>query len=315
YERTYHPMYEKDGGIRALEEVRFSITSHRGCPGGCSFCSIVFHQGRIVQKRSKESILREAGIVARMKDFKGYITDIGGPTANFRNAYCRTMGKRGMCRDRQCLFPEICKNLNLDHSEYLDILKSAGRIEGVKKVFVRSGVRYDYLLADGNPAFFNELCANHISGQLKVAPEHASRSVLALMGKEDISVYKKFSAKYSQINEKIGKRQYLVPYFISGHPGETIGDVLELVEFLMDSGFVPDQIQDFYPTPGTVSTCMYYSGFDPRNMNEIASVRDGVEMMNRRTLIQFSKKGNGRKARELLRSYGRDDLAARIHNN
>ncbi|MDX1358085.1 MAG: YgiQ family radical SAM protein, partial [Clostridia bacterium] len=220
YMRDYHPSYGKSGGIKALEEVKFSITSHRGCPGGCSFCSIVFNQGRITQKRSSESILREVRLLTKKPDFKGYITDIGGPTANFREAYCKVRGNKGMCREKQCLYPEICENLNVSHREYLDILKKAGEIPGVKKIFVKSGVRYDYLLADGNPKFLEELCMNHISGQLKVAPEHASARVLGYMGKEEIGVYNKFRKKYKEINKRIGKKQYLVPYFITGHPGE-----------------------------------------------------------------------------------------------
>lgn len=312
YMRNYHPVYEKAGGIKALEEVKFSITSHRGCPGGCSFCSIVFNQGRIVQKRSAGSILHEVKLLTQYPDFKGYITDIGGPTANFRDAYCKVKGKKGMCRDKQCLYPQVCENLNVDHKEYLEILKKARKVPGVKKVFVRSGVRYDYLLADNSPKFLEELCMNHISGQLKVAPEHASPKVLGYMGKEDIGVYNKFRNKYKDINKRIGKKQYLVPYFISGHPGEEIEDVVDLVEFLMDSGFVPDQIQDFYPTPGTVSTCMYYTGLDPRTMQSVSTVKSDEERRKRRVLIQFSKKGNKSEARSILRSLGRDDLAARI---
>ena len=312
YMREYHPVYEGSGGIKALEEVKFSVTSHRGCPGGCTFCSIVFNQGRITQKRSPASILREVRLLSKKPDFKGYITDIGGPTANFRDAYCKVKGKKGMCRDKQCLYPEICENLNVDHREYLDILKKARMVPGVKKVFVKSGIRYDYLLADGSPKFLDELCMNHISGQLKVAPEHASPRVLSYMGKEEIGVYNKFRKIYKETNNKLGKKQYLVPYFISGHPGEEIKDVIELVEFLMDSGFVPDQIQDFYPTPGTVSTCMYYSGYDPRTMNKVMSVKDSEERRKRRVLIQFSKKGNKSEAKRILHKMGRSDLAARI---
>lgn len=312
YMREYHPSYESRGGIKSLEEVKFSITSHRGCPGGCSFCSIVFSQGRMIQKRSAESILKEVKLLSLKPDFKGYITDIGGPTANFRDAYCTVKGKKGMCKDRQCLYPQICENLNVDHREYLDILRRARNIPGVKKVFVKSGIRYDYVMADNNPKFLEELCMNHISGQLKVAPEHASQKVLGYMGKENIKIYEKFRKVYKDINERIGKKQYLIPYFISGHPGEDIEDVTELVEFLMDSGFVPDQIQDFYPTPGTVSTCMYYTGIDPRTMEHVSSVKSEEERMKRRTLIQFSKKGNSAEAKRILRKLGRGDLASRI---
>ena len=314
YIREYHPVYKKLGGIKAIDEVKFSITSHRGCPGGCSFCSIVFSQGRIIQKRSKESILREVKLLTQKPDFKGYITDIGGPTANFRDAYCKVRGNKGMCKDKQCMYPEICQNLNVDQSEYLDILKSAGKIKGVKKVFVKSGIRYDYLLADKSPAFLEELCAHHISGQLKVAPEHASQRVLHFMGKDNITVYEKFKKRYTAINKRLGKKQYMIPYFISGHPGETMDDVIELVEFLMNSGFVPDQIQDFYPTPGTVSTCMYYSGIDPGTMKKVTVTQSAEERRKRRVLIQFSKKGNGNEARRILNANGRSDLAGRIRN-
>jgi len=313
YERNYHPTYESLGGIKAVEEVKFSVTSHRGCPGGCSFCSIVFNQGRTVQKRSRESILNEVKIISEMSDFKGYITDIGGPTANFRNAFCSRDDGKDMCRDKQCLYPEICRNLNVEHKEYFEILRAAAKVKGVKKVFVKSGIRYDYLLADGNGKYLEELCRNHISGQLKVAPEHASRKVLGYMGKEDISIYRKFRKRFFETNKKIGKKQYLIPYLITGHPGETMDDVIELVEFLMDSGFVPDQIQDFYPTPGTVSTCMYYSGYDPRNMRKVITERNAEERRKRRILVQFSKKGNSKQAAEILRSMGRKDLADRIY--
>ncbi len=312
YMRNYHPSYEEQGGIRALDEVKFSITSHRGCPGSCSFCSIVFSQGRIIQKRSSESILKEVKALVQKDDFKGYITDIGGPTANFRNAYCKVMGEKGMCRDKQCLYPKICKNLNVDHKEYMDILKKAREIPGVKKVFVKSGIRYDYIIADSNTKFLEELCMNHISGQLKVAPEHASQRVLGYMGKDKIGIYNKFRKKYKEINKKIDKKQYLVPYFISGHPGEEMDDVIELVEFLMDSGFVPDQIQDFYPTPGTISTCMYHTGLDPGTMQKVHVVKSDAERRKRRVLIQFSKKENSAEAKRLLRKMGREDLALRI---
>ncbi len=312
YERDYHPAYSKDGGVKAIDEVRFSIISHRGCPGSCSFCSIVFNQGRIIQKRSKESILEEVRMLAAKPDFKGYITDIGGPTANFRNTYCKVRNGKGVCRDRQCLYPEICENLNVDHMEYLEILTAARKIPGVKKVFVKSGIRYDYLMADSNGKFLEELCKNHISGQLKVAPEHASRKVLGYMGKEDISIYQNFRKRFLETNNRIGKKQYLIPYLITGHPGETMEDVIELVEFLMDSGFVPDQIQDFYPTPGTVSTCMYYSGFDPVTMKKVITEKDPDERRKRRVLVQFSKQGNKKAAAEILREMGRNDLADRI---
>ncbi len=315
YEREYHPSYEKAGGVKAIEEVKFSITSHRGCPGGCNFCSIVFHQGRIVTKRSKESILDEVRMLSQKEDFKGYITDIGGPTANFRDAVCLNAGENGMCAKKQCLYPGICPNLKVDHSEYLDILREARQIKGVKKIFVKSGVRYDYLISDKNNAFLADLCKHHISGQLKVAPEHASKKVLGYMGKADADVYRKFKKMYDETNRKLGKRQYLVPYFIIGHPGEEMEDVIELVELLMETGFVPDQVQDFYPTPGTVSTCMYHSGYDPRTMEQVKTVKDTNEKRDRRILVQFSKRGNGRKARQILISHGRQDLASRVRNN
>lgn len=315
YEREYHPSYEKEGGIKAIDEVKFSITSHRGCPGGCNFCSIVFHQGRMVTKRSKNSILDEVHLLTQKPDFKGYITDIGGPTANFRDAVCLNAEKNGMCAQKQCLFPNVCPNLKVDHSDYLNILKEARQIKGVKKIFVKSGVRYDYLLSDKNSSFLLDLCKYHISGQLKVAPEHASKKVLDYMGKADADVYRKFKKIYDETNKKLGKKQYLVPYFIIGHPGEEMEDIIELVELLMETGFVPDQVQDFYPTPGTVSTCMYYSGYDPRTMKKVNTVKEINEKRDRRTLVQFSKKGNGRKARKILESYGRYDLASRIRNN
>jgi uncharacterized radical SAM protein YgiQ len=254
-------------------------------------------------------------MLSKKADFKGYITDIGGPTANFRDAVCMNAKQKGMCRNQQCLYPDVCPNLKVDHSDYLDILHAATGIKGVKKVFVKSGVRYDYLAKDGKTGFLTDLCKNHVSGQLKVAPEHASKKVLDYMGKPDADVYRHFKKMYDETNRKLGMKQYLVPYFIIGHPGEGMGDVIKLVEFLMETGFVPDQVQDFYPTPGTVSTCMYHSGYDPRDMGRVETVKDKNEKRKRRILVQFSKRGNRRKARAILTSYGRKDLAARIRIN
>ena len=287
YERTYHPMYEIEGGVKALEEVTFSLTSQRGCFGGCNFCAITFHQGRTIQKRSKESLVKEATLMTEMKNFKGYIHDVGGPTANFRNPSCDNQCKNGVCKKRQCLFPTPCKNLKVDHSEYLDILKTLRELKGVKKVFVRSGIRYDYVMYDKDEKFFNELCEHHVSGQLKVAPEHISNNVLKYMGKPNKEVYLKFVDKYKKINEKIGKEQYLVPYLMSSHPGCTLKDAIELAEYLRDINHQPQQVQDFYPTPGTVSTCMYYTGINPLTGEEVYVPKDPEEKRVQRALMQY----------------------------
>ncbi len=312
YERKYHPMYEELGGIKAIEEVKTSITSHRGCFGGCHFCSIVFHQGRIIQKRSKKSILAEGKRIINAKDFKGYINDVGGPTANFRNAYCTNTKQKGMCRHKQCLYPTVCKYLKIDHSEYLLVLTALRKMEGVKKVFVKSGIRYDYLLED-NDRFLEELCKHHISGQLKVAPEHASTHVLDLMGKPSIKEYLIFKEKYEKINKRIQKKQYLIPYLISGHPGETIKDCIEVTEFLLNQRFIPDQIQDFYPTPGTVSTCMYYTGIHPLTLKKVVVPKGEEQRKIRRALIQFNHPLNRKLARSVLLKEHRDDLVKRIN--
>jgi len=311
FERNYHPMYEKFGGIKAIEEVKFSITSHRGCFGGCNFCSIVFHQGRLIQKRSKHSIVDEGKLLIKDKMFKGYINDVGGPTANFRDAYCTVSNKKGTCKNKQCMYPNICENLNVEHKEYLDVLRKLRNLDKVKKVFIKSGIRYDYLLED-NSNFLNELCEHHISGQLKVAPEHASDKVLNLMGKPSVSKYITFKEKFDKTNKRLNKKQYLIPYLISGHPGETIKDCIELTEFLMNQNFIPDQIQDFYPTPGTVSTCMYFTEINPLTMKEVFVSKGEKNRKIRRALLQFNKNQNKKLARMTLIEYGRGDLAKRI---
>ena len=263
YVRTYHPSYEKYGGVPAIEEVQFSVISCRGCFGSCSFCAIHSHQGRIIQTRSHESIIREAKKITELPNFKGYIHDVGGPTANFRHPSCAKQLKVGVCRDRQCLFPKPCPNLDTDHSDYIALLQKVRALSGIKKVFVRSGIRYDYLLADKNDRFLDELCRYHVSGQLKVAPEHVAEHALANMGKPGKSVYLKFMRAFNKKNQEIGLKQFLVPYFISSHPGCTLRDAVELSEFLRDIGHQPEQVQDFIPTPGSASTAMYYSGINP----------------------------------------------------
>ncbi len=305
---TWHPSYQKKGGVPALEEVKFSITSHRGCFGSCSFCSITFHQGRIIRSRSKGSIVNEVEAMAANPDFKGYIHDIGGPTANFRRPACKKQGTHGSCRDRECLFPEPCKNLQADHGEYLDILRAAQNVPGVKKVFIRSGIRFDYLLQDTKSPFFSELCKNHISGQMKVAPEHVSPQVLRLMRKSGPEVYEKFRLKYEAFNQENNLKQYLVPYFISGHPGSTLQDAVKLAIYMKKTGFVPDQVQQFYPTPGTMSTCMYYTGIHPETGEEIHVPKSKKEMAMQRALLQFYKPQNHALVKEALRLTGNDNL-------
>lgn len=264
YMRTYHPSYEKAGGVPAISEVKFSLVSNRGCFGGCSFCALTFHQGRIIQVRSHESIIEEAKMLTKEPDFKGYIHDVGGPTANFRAPACKKQLKHGACPNKQCLFPKPCDNLIADHRDYRALLKQLRALPGVKKVFIRSGIRFDYLLADKDQSFLKELCEYHVSGQLKVAPEHISDAVLKYMGKPENSVYRRFVQSYQKMNEKIGRKQFLVPYLMSSHPGSTLKEAVELAEFLRDFGYMPEQVQDFYPTPSTLSTCMYYTGVDPR---------------------------------------------------
>ena len=263
YMRTSHPSYEAAGGVPAISEIRFSLVSNRGCFGGCNFCALTFHQGRTVQVRSHESILREAEGMLQDKDFKGYIHDVGGPTANFRRPSCQKQMTRGVCKNRQCLFPQPCPNLEVDHADYLTLLRRLRALPGVKKVFIRSGIRFDYLLADRDDAFFRELVEHHVSGQLKVAPEHISDAVLEKMGKPGKAVYERFVRQYNRLNEQLGKKQFLVPYLMSSHPGSTLKEAIELAEYLRDLGYMPEQVQDFYPTPSTVSTVMYYTGIDP----------------------------------------------------
>lgn len=308
YPRTYHPMYEKAGGVAAIEEVRFSLTSHRGCFGSCSFCAIHYHQGRIIQARSRESLLREARLLTTLPDFKGYIHDVGGPTANFRIPACEEQLVRGACRDRQCLFPTPCPKLRADHREYLELLRELRALPGVKKVFIRSGIRFDYVLADRKTPFLEELCAHHVSGQLKIAPEHVSPRVLAVMGKSDAPVYERFMKAYERVNERLGKKQYLVPYFISSHPGSTLQDAVILAEFLRDIRFQPEQVQDFIPTPGSLSTCIYYTGLDPMTGGKVFVPREEKERRWQRALLQYRAPKNRETVLEALRAAGREDL-------
>ncbi len=308
YMRTYHPMYEKDGGVPGIEEVRFSITHNRGCFGACNFCSLAFHQGRYITTRSKESVVEEAKLLTQLSDFKGYIHDVGGPTANFRNPSCEGQEIRGLCKGKKCLAPKICSNLKSDHTEYLDILRTLRSLPKVKKVFVRSGIRYDYLLKDKDDTFFKELVAHHISGQLKVAPEHCSATVLDKMGKPHIEAYVEFSKKYFNLTDKAGKEQYLVPYLMSSHPGSTLNEAIELACFLKKRGIRPEQVQDFYPTPGTVSTCMFYTGLDPYTMQEVYVAKDPHDKALQRALLQYYDPKNRALVVEALRKAGRNDL-------
>ena len=305
YMRTYHPVYESEGGVPAIEEVRFSITSSRGCFGGCCFCALGFHQGRTVTARSHQSILAEAKKMVWEPDFKGYIHDVGGPTANFRASAC---SKKQPCTDRQCLFPRPCDNLKVNHEDYLSLLRKLRQLDNVKKVFVRSGIRYDYLLRDSDDTFFRELCEHHVSGQLKVAPEHISASVLAKMGKPTREVYDRFSKKFYAINQELGKKQFLVPYLMSSHPGSTLSDAIELAEYLRDNKINPEQVQDFYPTPGTLSTCMYYTGIDPRNMEPIFVAKTYEEKQMQRALLQYRRPQNYNIVSKALKLAGRTDL-------
>ena len=311
YERTYHPQYEKTGGIDAIKEVKFSVTNHRGCYGNCSFCSIVLSQGRIIQKRSRESILNEITGLTEDKDFCGYIHDLSGPTANFTNPSCKKQLKQGMCRNKQCLFPEPCENLEVSHKDLLDTLFEARKIPKVKKVFIRSGLRYDYMMLDKDKSVIDKICMHNISGQLKTAPEHVSDKVLNLMGKPSFSIYCTFKERFENANKKIGLKQYILPYFISGHPGSTINETIKLTEYLIESKFVPEQIQDFYPTPGSLSTCMYYTGYNPITMEKVY-VPNARDRRVERALLQFNNPINNRIARETLVKHGRKDLADRI---
>lgn len=308
YMRTYHPSYEARGGVPAISEIKFSLVSNRGCFGGCNFCALTFHQGRTVQARSHESILREAGLMLQDPDFKGYIHDVGGPTANFRHPSCQKQMTQGVCKNRQCLFPEPCPNLEVDHSDYLALLRKLRSLPGIRKVFIRSGIRFDYLMADPDDTFFRELVEHHVSGQLKVAPEHISDTVLSKLGKPRKEVYERFVRKYYKLNGQIGKKQFLVPYLMSSHPGSTLKEAIELAEYLRDLGYMPEQVQDFYPTPSTVSTVMYYTGIDPRDGSKVYVCRNPHEKAMQRALIQYRNPNNYELVREALIKGGREDL-------
>ena len=308
YRRTYHPSYEKLGGVPAISEVKFSLISNRGCFGGCNFCALTFHQGRILQTRSHESLLDEARKLTEDKDFKGYIHDVGGPTADFRQPSCEKQLTCGVCKEKQCLFPKPCKNLKADHKDYVRLLRELRALPKVKKVFIRSGIRFDYVMADKDDTFLRELCKYHVSGQLKVAPEHVSDAVLKKMGKPENGVYQSFVKKYMKINQEISKDQYLVPYLMSSHPGSTMKDAIKLAEYLRDLGYMPEQVQDFYPTPSTVSTCMYYTGVDPRDMSPVYVPKNPHEKAMQRALIQYRDPKNYDLVMEALRKEGRMDL-------
>ena len=308
YQRTYHPSYEAKGGVPAIKEIKFSLISNRGCFGGCSFCALTFHQGRIVQVRSHESLIEEAKEITKDKDFKGYIHDVGGPTANFRHPSCKKQMEHGVCKTRQCLFPSPCKNLDADHRDYVSLLRKLRDIPKVKKVFIRSGIRFDYLLADKKQEFLRELCEYHVSGQLKVAPEHVAGPVLSLMGKPEHKVYEEFTRQVYKMNEKIGKEQYLVPYLMSSHPGSTLKEAVELAEYCRDLGYMPEQVQDFYPTPSTLSTCMYYTGVDPRTMQKVYVPKSPHEKAMQRALIQYRNPELYDLVIEALHKAGRSDL-------
>ena len=308
YMRTYHPSYEALGGVPAIQEVQFSIIHNRGCFGACNFCALAFHQGRYVQARSHESVIAEAKQIVQMPGFKGYIHDVGGPTANFRFPSCKQQEEHGLCKNKRCLFPSACKNLEADHTDYLNLLRELRRIEGIKKVFVRSGLRYDYMMADRNDAFFRELVEHHISGQLKVAPEHMSDNALYYMGKPSFSVYEQFRERYARINQKLGRKQYLVPYLMSSHPGATLDDAILLAEYLNKVGYMPEQVQDFYPTPGTLSTAMYYTEIDPRTMKPVYVAKTAEEKAMQRALLQWRRPDKRPIVLAALKKAGREDL-------
>ena len=308
YQRTYHPSYEAKGGVPAIKEIKFSLISNRGCFGGCSFCALTFHQGRIVQVRSHESLIEETKEITKDKDFKGYIHDVGGPTANFRHPSCKKQMEHGVCKTRQCLFPSPCKNLDADHRDYVSLLRKLRDIPKVKKVFIRSGIRFDYLLTDKKQEFLRELCEYHVSGQLKVAPEHVAGPVLSLMGKPEHKVYEEFTRQFYKMNERIGKEQYLVPYLMSSHPGSTLKEAVELAEYCRDLGYMPEQVQDFYPTPSTLSTCMYYTGVDPRTMQKVYVPKSPHEKAMQRALIQYRNPELYDLVIEALHKAGRSDL-------
>lgn len=310
YERTYHPSYEKDGGVPAIAEIQFSLISCRGCFGACSFCALTFHQGRIIQTRTPESIIKEAKKIIEMPNFKGYIHDVGGPTGNFYHPACKKQLKHGVCKHKQCLWPKPCENLDTDHSEYLKLLRKLRELPKVKKVFVRSGIRFDYIMADKdkNSTFFKELVQYHISGQLKVAPEHISDKVLSYMGKPENCVYESFIDKYYKLNEKAGKKQFVVPYLMSSHPGSDMKEAVKLAEYLRDIGYNPQQVQDFYPTPSTMSTVMYYTGVDPRTMKPVYTPKNPHEKAMQRALMQYRNPANYELVKEALHIAGREDL-------
>ncbi len=308
YMRNYHPSYETAGGVPAIQEVKFSLVSNRGCFGGCSFCALTFHQGRIIQTRSHESILKEAGQMVWDKDFKGYIHDVGGPTANFRHTSCEKQLTKGVCPDKQCLFPKPCRNLTVDHRDYLNLLRKLRQLPNVKKVFIRSGIRFDYLMCDSDDTFMREMVEHHISGQLKVAPEHVADPVLQMMGKPENSVYEKFIQKYKKLNDQMGKKQFVVPYLMSSHPGSTLKEAVRLAEYLRDLGYMPEQVQDFYPTPSTISTCMYHTGLDPRTMKKVYVPVNPHEKAMQRALIQYRNPKNYDLVHEALVAAGRKDL-------
>ena len=308
YMRSYHPSYEAAGGVPAIREIKFSLISCRGCFGACSFCALTFHQGRIIQARSHESLLEEARLLTQEPDFKGYIHDVGGPTANFRFPACEKQLTKGACPHKQCLFPEPCKNLRADHRDYVALLRKLRALPGVKKVFIRSGIRFDYVLADPDRTFLKELCQYHVSGQLKVAPEHVADRVLVRMGKPKNEVYRRFVKAYREMNTCLGMDQYLVPYLMSSHPGSSLKEAVELAEYLRDLGYMPEQVQDFYPTPSTISTCMYYTGYDCRTMEKVYVPKNPHEKAMQRALIQYRNPKNRELVEEALKMAGRTDL-------
>lgn len=308
YMRNYHPSYEKLGGVPAIEEVKFSVIHNRGCFGACNFCALAYHQGRTISSRSHESVLREVKSITEMEDFKGYIHDVGGPTANFRKPSCEYQLKRGVCADKKCLAPSVCPAVEVDHSDYLELLKKIRQVPKVKKVFIRSGIRFDYLIADKDETFFKELVLNHTSGQLKVAPEHCSDNVLKCMGKPPVSVYNKFKKRFYELTQSYNKKQFLVPYLMSSHPGSTINDAIELALFLKKEGIHPEQVQDFYPTPGTISTCMFYTGINPITNEQVYVPRTADEKAMQRAMLQYFKPENAEIVRKALKIAGRYDL-------
>ena len=307
YERNWHPMYDAAGGVPAIAEVKFSITAQRGCFGGCNFCAIISHQGRIIQSRSDESILREAELLTKLPDFKGYIHDVGGPTANFHRTSCDMQLQRGTCHGKQCLSPDVCKNLIVDHSGYISLLRKLRALPGVKKVFLRSGIRFDYLML-AKDEFLRELCEHHVSGQLKIAPEHISDRVTRMMGKSNRQVYTSFVERFNRMNQKLGKKQYLVPYFMSSHPGSKLEDAIELAEFIRDMGYHPEQVQDFIPTPGTLSTCMWYTGINPLTGDKVYSAKKPGEKLLQRVMMQYWLPQNYHLVKRALEIAHREDL-------